>query len=607
MRWPISVKLSLTYLGVLCVAAAPAFIALDHQLTKNLRERRDRELLTRARLIAELLAASDAGRAVAPGDTAMVPAAAVEILDPVAVRLAAIAGARITIIAPDGRVIGDSSVDSPDVLDLDPHGTRPEVREALTRGQGLRSRYSRTLGVSMRYVAVPFETPSGAAVVRLAVDQSEVEAFIQASRRLVVLAGATALVLGLLLSLVVGRAVSAPLRKMTRTARLLASGATGERLREQANDEIGDLARALNRLRADLAETLGRLESETEQLGSVLEGMTEGVLVVHPDGRIVLANRAAIDALPHGDMAIGRTPLEVTRSAELEALVKAARESGRAERGQVNFDGGERVMDASVIPLAEREGGLVVVLHDITELKRLEAVRREFVANISHELRTPLTAIRGSLDTLNEDPGLSEADRQRFLAAASRHARRLSILVEDLLALAKLDSPELQLDLVPCDLGIEVEQALALYEAQARGRGLILHAELEPDLPPVLADRAALQQILSNLIDNAIKYNRADGRVTLRGRRVGDLARVSVEDTGVGIAAVHLPRIFERLYRVDPGRSRAEGGTGLGLAIVKHLVMKHGGDVWVTSEPGQGSTFWFTVRLDLGSPPEAGM
>jgi two-component system phosphate regulon sensor histidine kinase PhoR len=225
-------------------------------------------------------------------------------------------------------------------------------------------------------------------------------------------------------------------------------------------------------------------------------------------------------------------------------------------------------------------------------------VRREFVANISHELRTPLTAIRGFIDTLDGEPELSEEERRRFLAAAARHVHRLSNLVNDLLALAKLDSPEFKLELVACDIKAEVEGALELHAAAARERGVALAGDVEAGLPMVLADPVALEQILSNLIDNAIKYNQADGRVVVRAVRVGDLVRIAVEDSGVGIPAVHLPRIFERLYRVDPGRSRAEGGTGLGLAIVKHLVLKHGGDVWVTSEPGRGSTFWFTLRLD---------
>ena len=175
---------------------------------------------------------------------------------------------------------------------------------------------------------------------------------------------------------------------------------------------------------------------------------------------------------------------------------------------------------------------------------------------------------------------------------------RLSNLVNDLLALAKLDSPEFKLELVACDIKSEVERALELHVAAAHERGVALSSAVEAGLPPVLADPVALEQILSNLIDNAIKYNRPEGRVVVRGVRVGDLLRIAVEDTGVGIPAVHLPRIFERLYRVDPGRSRAEGGTGLGLAIVKHLVLKHGGDVWVTSEPGRGSAFWFTLRLE---------
>jgi two-component system phosphate regulon sensor histidine kinase PhoR len=590
MRWPISFKLALTYLGVVCVAGAPVLLLLDRELTAGLRERRDQELVTRARLIATLLAADPAG----PLD------AQVAALDPVADRLAAIADARVTLIAPDGRVVGDSALDPRAVVGVENHLGRPEVQEALATGTGLSSRRSHTTGAVFRYAAVPFATPAGRGVVRLALPQAGAEAPLRAVRERVLVAGGLALALGFVLSLVVGRAVSAPLRAMTRIATQLATGASAERVRVRRGDELGDLAEAMNRLAADLARTVGQLEGEKEQLRGVLEGMAEGVLLIDPAGRIALANRAAAAVLPHGEGATGRTPLEVTRSAELDALVRAARASGRAERGQVSVGGGARAFDASVIPLAEPAGGLVVVLHDITEVKRLETVRREFVANISHELRTPLTAIRGFIDTLKDDPNLSEAERARFLDGASRHAVRLSNLVGDLLALSRLDSPEFKLELMPCSLEAEIARALELHETRARERGLRLAADLEPGLPPVLADPAGLEQILSNLIDNAIKYNRPGGSVVVRAARAGLFAQVEVEDTGVGIAGQHVPRIFERLYRVDPGRSRAEGGTGLGLAIVKHLVLKHGGDVWVTSEPGRGSTFHFTLHFAPG-------
>jgi two-component system phosphate regulon sensor histidine kinase PhoR len=457
---------------------------------------------------------------------------------------------------------------------------------------------SRTIGEALHYAAVAYSTPGGQAVVRLAVPEEELAAFIRSGRKRVLLAGAAALGLGLLLSLAVGRAVSAPLRTMTGVAKQLAAGHVTERLRVRSADELGDLAAALNQLSGDLTRTAGQLGSEQEHLRGVLEGMAEGVLLIDGRGKILLANRAASQALLHGGPASGRTPLEVTRSADLDELVRGALTVGSQARGLVHLTGSNRVFDASVIPISAPERRVVVVLHDITELKRLETVRREFVANISHELRTPLTAIRGFIDTLDGEPELSEEDRRRFLAAASRHVHRLSNLVNDLLALAKLDSPEFKLELVGCDIRAEVAGALELHATAARERGVSLESDVEAGLPPVLADPVALEQILSNLIDNAVKYNQPEGRVVVRGVRVGDLVRIAVEDSGVGIPAMHLPRIFERLYRVDPGRSRAEGGTGLGLAIVKHLVLKHGGDVWVTSDAGRGSTFWFTLRLD---------
>ena len=600
MRWPLSLKLALTYLGVIAVAGIPSLVLLDLDLAKNLRDRRDQELLARAHLVAAVVAAADwlPATSTSPrGDIVTI----VREADALAGRLAVHSGARVTLIDASGRVIGDSALEPDAILALDPTAGRREVAAAFVAGAGeaVGSLESPTTSEWMRYAAVAFPMAGGRGVVRLAVSEAEIEAFLAANRRRVLVAGGAALGLGLLCSLIVGRAVSAPLRKMTRVAKQLAGGHTAERLRVPGGDELGDLAAALNQLSGDLARTVGQLDAEKEQLRGVLEGMAEGVLLIDARGKILLANRAASQVLLHGGAASGRTPLEVTRSADLDELVRGALAGSGPARGPITLAGGGRTFDASVIPLSGPERRLVVVLHDITELKRLETVRREFVANISHELRTPLTAISGFIDTLDGEPGISEEDRRRFLAAVSRNVHRLSRLVADLLALAKLDSPEFKLELVACDLEAEIDRALELHTGAARERGVTLRREVEANLPPVLADPVALEQILSNLIDNAIKYNRPEGRVVVRAARAGDQVRIAVEDTGVGIATVHLPRIFERLYRVDPGRSRAEGGTGLGLAIVKHLVLKHGGDVWVTSEPGRGSSFWFTLRAEL--------
>ncbi len=599
LKLPISIRLAMTYVLVVLAVGAPAVLVIDRSISAGLNEHRDRELLARTRLLADYLAGAEAAAMLAAaadsGGTAR--ARAVAQLDPLADRMAPVSGGRVILFAHDGRVVGDSDLDPGVILATRDPVTRPEVLLALTQGESLELRGRGQLAFA--YAAVAFPAGEERAVVSLVEPQSEVDALIRGIRRRILLAAGSALVLGLLLSLAVGRAVSAPLRNMTHVAQQLARGSRAERLRVRPGDELGDLATALNRLSADRARTVSELESEKEQLRGVLEGMAEGVLLVGDGGRILLANAAARGALPHGEELAGRTPLEVTRSPELDQLLNSVRASGEPARGQVSLGGGARAFDAGVIPLAGAEGGLVVVLHDITDLKRLETVRREFVANISHELRTPLTAIRGFIDTLAGDPHLEPEERHRFVAAAARNAVRLSNLVDDLLTLARLDSPEFQLELVPCRVDVAVEHVLELHEAKGRGKRLVLSAELEPDLPPALADPAALEQILSNLIDNAIKYNREGGTVKVRAVRAGDQVRVAVEDSGMGIASIHLPRIFERLYRVDPGRSRAEGGTGLGLAIVKHLVLKHGGDVWVTSEPGVGSTFWFTLRLDL--------
>lgn len=412
--------------------------------------------------------------------------------------------------------------------------------------------------------------------------------------------------------------VTGSLRKLSEQVGPWADGGV-DRLppRHGGGDEVDAITAVLENMRASLRTRDDVREREAQKLRQVLETMIEGVLVIGPDGRVSLDNASMRRLLPTiGDLA-GRTATEALRSTEFAAAVRgvlaggpapvidlsvgAAGDETDARTTVEGIPAPRRTFRVSMAPLTLDEGrSVIAVFHDVSRLRELESLRQDFVANVSHELRTPLTAIKGYVETLREGDVAPE-DRVRFLDTVSRHTERLSTLIEDLLDLSRLESPETKLDVRPLALEPAVRRTLDLLEGSAQSRKVTLHHDISMGLPIVIADSGSLEQILVNLLDNAIKYTRPGGRVTLSAIRQGCFVRIAVTDTGIGIPATDLPRVFERFFRVDRGRSREQGGTGLGLAIVKHLVHLQGGEVGVDSEPGRGSTFWFTLP-DSGDP-----
>lgn len=428
-----------------------------------------------------------------------------------------------------------------------------------------------------------------------------------------------ALVAGVGLALLLARRLATPLERLARTARLFAVGQV-QRLPVRLNgDEFDSIADSMTLLgQAWRGEATAR-EREAHQLRRVLETMVEGVMVLGPDGRVTLENAALRTLFAGTDSFMQRTPLEIFRNPEFDAAARAALAGGGPQSLEISVGfpeaagpepstaGGRRTFQVSLAPLPfEEETGAVAVFHDVSRLRELEVVRRDFVANVSHELRTPLTAIRGYVETLG-DPGLPPGDRARFMEKVTWNTARLSSLIEDLLQLSRIESPLTRLDVRPLGLEPLLERARDLMEEKASAAGVALDLDPAGDLPPAVGDAGAVEQILINLIDNAIKYTGSGGGVSLGAGQTNGRIRIEVRDTGIGIPAVHLPRLFERFYRVDPGRSRDLGGTGLGLAIVKHLAQLQGGEVGVESTPGRGSTFWFTLRVAGGAdaPPAA--
>jgi len=421
-------------------------------------------------------------------------------------------------------------------------------------------------------------------------------------RPLLAYAAVLAFGIAIVLSLWMARRVSRSVTTMVEAANRMAEGDLSRRVAVPEEQELAMLARALNTLGQKLQERLKDLEEEQARTAWILESMVEGLVAIDQQRRIVLMNAGARRMLRLGqDIGGTRHLLEIIRHPDLRTLLQECDElaTGAVCRRELTLDSPPMALMLHAVPLrrgADRMGTLLV-LHDVTELRRLERARQEFVGNASHELRTPLTAIRGYVETLLEG-AVDEPGRARpFLEVVARHAERMSRLVDDLLDLSNIESGRLQLERHAVPLDEVARPVLALHQEAASKKGITLRLEIPPDLPPALADRDRLQQILINLVDNAIKFTSA-GQVTLSAQKASSSRlEVMVTDTGTGISSMDLPRVTERFYRVDRARSRERGGTGLGLSIVKHLVHAHGGELHIESELGKGTTVRFTLPI----------
>ncbi|HEY3498994.1 MAG TPA: ATP-binding protein [Polyangiaceae bacterium] len=405
-------------------------------------------------------------------------------------------------------------------------------------------------------------------------------------------------------SSVAARVMSRAASDLTKAARGIAAGNWEVRAQAAEQDPLGELGRALDNVAQALGSALTELTEERDRLRGVLAGMEEGVLLLDEDGRIAVLNVALREMLLLGADAVGKTQLEAIRHAELKELLDQARGGSEPASGEIELGGLKpRRLLVRAARLPGRDGQVFAVFVDVTEVRKLESMRRDFVANVSHELRTPVTAIRSAAETLQiglpDDPRVLE----QFIGIIARNAERLHDLVEDLLDLSRIESQKLKLALEPLELRAVCAQVLSLFRERADRKRVELVNDAAAGLPRVVADRRALEHVVTNLIDNAVKYCGEGSRVVLRGEEHEGELRLIVTDDGPGIAARHLPRLFERFYQVDAGRSRELGGTGLGLSIVKHLAEAMGGGVRVESAEGEGTTF--TVTLKKAGPRAA--
>jgi two-component system phosphate regulon sensor histidine kinase PhoR len=518
-------------------------------------------------------------------------------------------GCRVTFVRPDGQVVGDSELDAAGLQAALNHGDRPEIRAAMAGVPGFSTRVSSTVGRRLSYAALPL-TVAGrvVAVVRLAAPLERIDAAIGRLRRLLLLGAVLALAVAVMMSTVAAQLMSQALRDITQAARRMSAGDLGARTRIKGDDEVGELGRTLDGLAENLSQTLAALRGERDLFGRMLESMQEGVLVLDGDLRILLINPALREMLLLGADVVGRLPIETIRNADLQAVLDRAANHGARASGEVELSGliPRRFM-VHATSLGGEPRGLVVVFVDVTEIRRLESMRKDFVANVSHELRTPITAVRSAAETARRTVQKDPEAALRFVDMIERNACRLQELVEDLLELSRIESKQFRPQAESVDLLPAISHVLSLFRDPAERKKLRFEADVPADGAAARADKRGVEQVLTNLVENAVKYCPEGATILLRVRPKDNQWRVSVEDSGPGIEAKHLPRLFERFYRADKGRSRDMGGTGLGLSIVKHLVEAMEGHVGVESTPGKGTNFWFTIgKFEKPAPLDPG-
>ncbi len=588
MRISFRFKLMISYLLILLVMGGSVYFYLNRTLQSSFVTSLTDNLLSQTRLAALML-----GRNLNSLETDAPPLAA---------QLGKTLTARVTIIAANGTVAGDSEVAPAQLHELENHLGRPEVQDALMHGTGRAVRYSATLRHEMLYTAATFGNNGHVAgIVRLALPLSALQSVRSGLHQTLGSALLLSFLLTLIFSYILSRLTSRPLQQVAAIAKEIGKGNFNRRLPAEWHDELGDLAGIMNDMAAKLDEQLSRLTAERNRLDAILSGMGEGLMVTDKSGRVALVNPAFCELFRVNEGVVGTPLSHISRHPALLAAYDLVRSDKRELQQEMTVQTPEeRFLSTHWVPLLAESGmqGVVAVFHDVTDLKRLENIRRDFVANVSHELRTPVTVIKGYSETLLDGLIIEQPEKAtEFVRIILSHSERLAALLNDLLSLSEMESPAFSFQMNSISIEGTVRKVCTLLQSKAAAKEVSISSSGLGSLSSVMADQGRLEQVLVNLLDNAVKYSAVGGRIFIAAHEEADHVRISVSDTGPGIPAASIPRLFERFYRVDSGRSRNEGGTGLGLAIVKHIVQLHGGTVWVENNvAGPGATFNFTLK-----------
>ena len=517
------------------------------------------------------------------------------IIDQLCKEIALLLPTRITVILPDGKVIGDS-LENP--ADMGNHKNRPEIAEALAGAEGSSIRYSGTLRQKMMYVAFPYYMDgSVVAVIRTSLPLTSIDHKLKSINTRIVSGGVLIALFAAVICFFVSRRICRPIEEMRLGAEKLAAGDFSHRLNPPDIFEIASLARAMNKMAIQLENRLATVLLQRNEYRAVLSSMIEGVIALDMEDKVISINQAAADIFRITTSgAEGRSIQEIIRNPELHTLIKATSPAEKIISKDITvYNDKNQIVNTSCTPLFnldKKRIGILIVLHDVTRIRNLENMRRDFVANVSHEIKTPLTAIKGFVETLQDSINERPRETQRFISIIIKHVDRLNCIVEDLLSLAKIEKKggRKEIELEEKRIKDVIDTAIQVVFATCGKKNIKFDLQCDTEITAKI-DSTLLEQALVNILDNAVKYS-PDGEdiIIHSGLREGEIF-ISIADNGQGIAKEHIPRLFERFYRVDKARSRKMGGTGLGLSIVKHIVQTHGGRVTVDSAPGKGSTF----------------
>ncbi len=502
---------------------------------------------------------------------------------------------RITVILPNGKIIGDSE-ENPE--NMDNHGDRPELIQAAADGTGTAIRYSKTLDQRMMYFAMPLKTNNRfQGILRTSIALSAIDTMLQSIRLKIGFGGFFIALFASGIFFYVSRFISRPIEEMKKGADLFAKGELDHRLATPNTREMAGLAEAMNQMASQLKERMETVVNQRNEYKSVLSSMKEGIIAVDMEEHILNLNQAAVDMLgSYASGFKGRSIQELIRNRELHRFAENTLSTGKTSEGDIVLKRkAQQILNIHITPLCdlnETRIGILIVLNDVTRLRHLENIRRDFVANVSHEIRTPLTAIKGFVETIRSDAGGNPQETDRFLNIIEKHVNRLTAIIEDLLLLSKIEQEDQikQIQLEERYVKNMIMSSIQICRTKADEKNIEIILSCDDNLK-VRADSQLIEQAIINLLDNALKYSLDHGKINVEASLNNSEIIISIKDNGLGINRRHLPRIFERFYRIDNARSRKLGGTGLGLAIVKHIVQAHGGHVTVDSQPGKGSTF----------------